>query len=56
MYGISGDDGFSWANISFFTIQLGGNVGIGLASWLLLPVVNRNYQPKTLSHEHAGAN
>lgn len=56
MYGISGDDGFSWANISFFTIQLGGNVAIGLASWMLLPVVNRNYHPKNLSHEHAGAN
>jgi len=56
MYGISGDDGFSWANISFFTIQLGGNVAIGLASWMLLPVVNRNYHPKTLGHEHAGAN
>lgn len=56
MYGISGDDGFSWANISFFTIQLGGNVAIGLASWMLLPVVNRNYHPKTFGHEHAGAN
>lgn len=56
MYGISGEDGFSWANISFFTIQLGGNVAIGLSSWLLLPVVNRNYQPKALSHEHVGTN
>jgi len=56
MYGISGEDGFSWANISFFTIQLGGNVAIGLASWMLMPVVNRNYHPQNLSHEHAGAN
>lgn len=46
MYGISGDDGFSWANISFFSIQLGGNVFIGLSSLLLLPLVNRAYQPQ----------
>lgn len=56
IYGVAGDDAFSWANISFFTIQLGGNVAIGLASWLLLPVVNRNYHPQNLGHEHAGTN
>jgi len=40
-YGISGDDGFSWSNISFFTIQLGCNVSVGLLALLLLPMINR---------------
>lgn len=40
-YGISGDDGFSWSNISFFTIQLGCNVILGLAALLLLPIINK---------------
>lgn len=46
MYGVSGDDGFSWANISFFSIQLGCNVLGGILALLLLPVLNRNYQPQ----------
>ncbi len=48
MYGVSGDDGFSWANISFFSIQIGCNVLIGIIALILLPIVNRNYQPKHL--------
>lgn len=40
-YGISGDDGFSWSNISFFTIQLGCNVTVGLLALLLLPILNK---------------
>ena len=45
IYGVSGDDGFSWANISFFSIQLGCNVFIGILALLLLPPINRHYQP-----------
>jgi len=45
MYGISGDDGFSWANISFFSIQLGCNVLVGLLALLFLPIINRDYHP-----------
>ena len=45
IYGIEGDDGFSWANISFFSIQLGINVLVGILSLLFLPLINRNYQP-----------
>jgi uncharacterized protein (TIRG00374 family) len=52
MYGVNGDDGFSWANISFFSIQLGGNVLIGLISLLMLPLINRNYHPKSIQAEH----
>lgn len=45
MYGVSGDDGFSWANIAFFSINLGCNVLIGLIALIALPIVNRNYEP-----------
>ncbi len=45
MYGVSGDDGFSWANIAFFSINLGCNVLIGLIALIALPIVNRNYNP-----------
>ncbi|MBK7869971.1 MAG: flippase-like domain-containing protein [Saprospiraceae bacterium] len=44
-YGISGDDGFSFANISYFTVQLGFNISLGLLSLLLLPSINRDYHP-----------
>jgi uncharacterized protein (TIRG00374 family) len=47
MYGISGDDGFSWANIAFFSIQLGCNVLGGLLALLILPNYNKSYQPVT---------
>lgn len=45
MYGISGEDGFSWAMIAFISIQLGCNILIGLLGLILLPLINRNYQP-----------
>ncbi len=45
MYGVSGDDGFAWANISFFSIQLGCNVLIGILALVLLPILNRDYHP-----------
>lgn len=41
-YGVAGDDGFSWANISFFTIQLGCNILIGLLALILLPILNKD--------------
>ena len=46
MYGISWDDGFSFANIAFFSIQLGANVFLGLLALLVLPWINKNYTPK----------
>ncbi len=54
LYGINGDDAFSYANINFFSIQVGINVVIGLLALLLLPIINKNYNPnpesKTLEH------
>jgi hypothetical protein len=46
LYGVSHADGFSYANIFFFLIQLGGNILMGMAALLLLPIINRGYQPK----------
>lgn len=45
MYGLRGDDAFSFANIAFFSISLGCNVILGIIALLALPVVNRGYQP-----------
>ncbi len=51
IYGISGDNGFSWANISFFSVNVGSNVLIGLLSLVLLPIINRNYRPSRPGEE-----
>ena len=45
IYGISYEDGFSWANISFFTIQIGGTLLYGAISLICLPILNKNYKP-----------
>lgn len=40
LYGISGVDGFSFANIMFFTIQIFANILFGLLALILLPLLN----------------
>ncbi len=45
LYDVSPLDSFSWANISFFTINIGCNVLIGLFALLALPRINRDYSP-----------
>lgn len=40
MYGINGADGFSLANILFFTINIFANILFGLLALVLLPVLN----------------
>lgn len=45
MYGISGEDSFSFANIAFFSIQLGCNVLLGILALILMPRINQHYQP-----------
>ncbi|WP_235298081.1 lysylphosphatidylglycerol synthase transmembrane domain-containing protein [Portibacter marinus] len=44
IYGVGQADGFSFANIIFFTIQLFCNVFFGLLAYVLLPLVNKNYE------------
>lgn len=46
VYGIDSNDGFSWANISFFSIQIGCNILIGILALVLLPIINRGYELK----------
>ena len=48
IYGVSETDAFSFANILFFSVQLGINVVVGLAVFLLLPIINKNYHPEPL--------
>jgi len=43
LYGVSSLDAFSWSNISFFTINIGCNVLIGLIALLSLERLNRGY-------------
>ncbi len=41
LYGISQGDGFSFANIVFFSVQIFGNVVFGIISLIFLPIYNR---------------
>lgn len=45
LYEVSSLNAFSWSNISFFTINIGCNVLIGLVALLWLPRLNRDYVP-----------
>lgn len=42
LYGVNSADGFSFANIVFFSVQLGCNVTLGLLALILLPIVNKD--------------
>jgi len=48
LYGVSETDAFSFANILFFSVQLGINVVVGLLVLVLLPIFNKNYHPEPL--------
>jgi len=45
LYGIDQNDGFSFAMIIFFTINIFGNILFGILALLLLPGYNRDYKP-----------
>ena len=51
LYGVSGDNAFSLANIIFFTVNLFGNIPFGIAALILLPLLNRNYTPNHAINE-----
>lgn len=42
IYGIAGDDAFSFANIQFFSIQLLGTVLFGIIGLIVLPLINKS--------------
>lgn len=48
IYGVSGEDAFSFANITFFSVNLGCNIITGLLALLLLPILNNAYNKKNL--------
>jgi uncharacterized membrane protein YbhN (UPF0104 family) len=41
IYGISGDDAFSFANIQFFSVQLFGCMLNGIIGLIVLPIINK---------------
>lgn len=45
LYGIQGDDAFSFANILFFSVQIGCSILLGIIALIALPVLNRAYVP-----------
>jgi uncharacterized protein (TIRG00374 family) len=49
VYGINGNDAFSFANIQYFSIQLLGCVLMGIIGLIILPIINR--KPKSIEHE-----
>lgn len=49
MYDIPGEDGFSFSMILFFSIQIFCNILFGLLGLILLPMLNKNRPPKSIS-------
>lgn len=47
LYHLNGPDAFSFANIVFFTIQIGANILLGILALILLPIINRQTQMHT---------
>ena len=41
IYGIHGDDAFSFANIQYFSVQLFGTILIGIVGLIILPIINK---------------
>ncbi len=46
LYGISGDDAFSLANVLFFSVNMFCNIFFGIVGLIVLPIINKNYIPK----------
>ncbi len=47
IYGIQGDDAFSFANIQYFTVQLLGCMLIGIIGLIVLPIINKSTDVST---------
>jgi glycosyltransferase 2 family protein len=46
LYGVKGGDGFSYANIAFFTVQIFYNIVAGSLALVLLPILNKKMSNK----------
>ena len=52
LYGIAGDDAFSFANILYFSVQIFCNLLFGLLALVILPIFNRKtHETGTTDHE-----
>ncbi len=51
LYGIDGNDAFSFANIQYFSIQLLGCVLMGIIGLIVLPIINRKPKSDDLKPE-----
>jgi len=47
LYGVPAADGFSFANILFFALQIGCNATLGIVALILLPIVNKQKRAKS---------
>lgn len=45
IYGIHGDDAFSFANIQYFSVQLLGCMLLGIIGLIVLPIINKKAKP-----------
>jgi uncharacterized protein (TIRG00374 family) len=48
IYGIQGDDAFSFANIQYFSVQLIGCMLMGIIGLIVLPIINRKAKPNVI--------
>ena len=44
IYGVNSYDGFSFANIFFFSVNIFGSIAFGLLALLILPMLNKEQQ------------
>lgn len=49
LYGVSGNDGFSLANIAFFSINIFCNIAFGILALIFLPMINRGYKVEVVT-------
>ena len=47
-YGIGEGDALSLANIAFFSINCFGNIFFGVIAVIMLPILNKNYEPQPI--------
>lgn len=52
IYGIHGDDAFSFANIQYFSVQLLGCMLIGIIGLIVLPIINKKAKPNVNETDH----
>lgn len=49
LFGINGNDAFSYANILFFSVQIGANILFGILGLIVLPLINQGKSKNRLT-------